>query len=272
MIRLACLLVVPLWGGAAAAFDVVSWNVESGGADPAVIAGQLAELPHASIYLLQEVAAGDIGRYAAAIRRAHGDRYKFYLGSVGGADRLAVIVDEGEFRIRSFSELFSYGEHTLNDWNHRPPLVAHLQRKRDGLELLVVTVHLARGNASLRTEQAEGLKAWAAAQTLPVVLVGDCNFDLDFTTGKGNAAYDAFFAGGVWKLAAPEEWIDTNWADRDGDGRDDYPDSCLDFAAVSPHGRPLVTRCRVLVREGDFPDSKATSDHRPLLLRIEDPQ
>jgi endonuclease/exonuclease/phosphatase family metal-dependent hydrolase len=249
--------------------EVISWNVESGGAEPAVIAGQLEELPAADAYLLQEVSAGDIGRYAAAIRRAHGKGFKHYLGSLGGADRLAIVFDESTYRVRSFSELFSFESLTLSDWNHRPPLVAHLQRKSDGFEFLLVTVHLARGNESLRTQQAEGLRKWAAAQEYPAILAGDCNFDFDFKTAKGNAAYDAFFANGVWTLAEPEEWIDSNWADRNGDGHDDYPDSCLDFAAVGPHVWPLVTRCRVLVRPGDFPDTKATSDHRPLLLTIQ---
>lgn len=253
---------------AAEPFTVLSWNVESGGAEPAVISKQLAELPRADAYLLQEVAPADIGRYAAAIRQAHGQSYKYYLGSVGGADRLAMIVDEDKFKIRSFSELFSFNEHVLNDWRHRSPLVAHLMCKSDGRECLLVTVHLARGKETLRNDQAAGLREWAKEQKLPVVLAGDCNFDYDFKSGQGNAAYDEFTKGGTWSIVTPREWIDTNWSDRNGDGRDDYPDSSLDFAAVSTHDEQLEATCRVIVRAGDFPDSKATSDHRPVMTVI----
>lgn len=88
-------------------------------------------------------------------------------------------------------------------------------------------------------------------------------------SGEGNAAYDAFFAGDAWKLVKPDVWIDTNWADRNKDGVDDYPDSCLDFGAVCANGTDIETSCRVIERAGDFPDTKASSDHRPVLVRAD---
>lgn len=251
---------------------VISWNIESGGADPAIIAKQLAELPSVDAYLLQEVAGRDIGRLAAAIRKKHGRSFKYYLSSLGGSDRLAIIFDESKYRIRSFSELFSFGQYQLSDWNHRPPLVAHLVQKESGQEFLLVTVHLARGNARLRTEQATGLREWARTQKLPVILAGDCNFDYDFHTGQGNKAHAAFFKDAVWKEVVPDERIDSNWADRNGDGKDDHPNSCLDFAAVAASGTKLTSSSKIIVREGDFPDTKATSDHRPLFLQVEFPE
>lgn len=162
MIRAALIALCFAASAGAASLECISWNVESGGADPAAISRQLTELPRADVYLLQEVSQQDIGRYAAAIRRAHGKNYKYYLSSVGGGDRLAMVVDEDRVQIRSFSELFSFGDHTLNDWRHRSPLVAHLRCREDGTECLLVTVHLARGNAALREDQAAGLREWAA--------------------------------------------------------------------------------------------------------------
>jgi endonuclease/exonuclease/phosphatase family metal-dependent hydrolase len=266
MIRTVLVWLALAGGASSQTLSVISWNVESGGADPAVIARELKELPRVDAYLLQEVAGGDIGRFAAAIRDAHGSSYKYYVSSLGGADRLAIVFDEEKFRVRAFSELFSFGDFTLNDWRHRPPLVARLEGRGDGREFLLVTVHLARSNAGLRTQQAKGLRAWAAVQEAPVVLAGDCNFDYDFRTGKGNAAYDAFVEGEVWRIVEPADWIDTNWSDNNGDGKDDYPDSVLDFAAVCTGGERLRATCEVIVRDGDFPDTKATSDHRPILL------
>jgi endonuclease/exonuclease/phosphatase family metal-dependent hydrolase len=249
--------------------ELISWNIESGGADPAIIASQLAKLPKVDAYLLQEVNPRDLGRLAAAVRKAHGDDYKYYMGSLGGSDRLAMIIDASRLTIRSFTELMSYQEHRLNDWRHRPPLVAQLELKDAQQEFLLVTVHLARRNAQLRQEQAVGLREWAKAQSLPVLLAGDCNFDFEFGTNQGNQAHRLFFADGVWRETEPEKRIDTNWSDRNQDGRDDYPDSSLDFAASCTHGLVLQTACRVIVREGDFPDTDATSDHRPVWMSIE---
>ncbi|QDS97760.1 endonuclease/exonuclease/phosphatase family protein [Adhaeretor mobilis] len=265
---LAALLIALTLSAHAQALDIISWNVESGGADPEIIAQQLAELPRADAYLLQEVDARDIGRYAFAVREKHGKGYKYFVTSLGGRDRLAIIVDGTKFHIRSFSELMSYKKYRLNDFGHRSPLVTHLERKSDGQELLLVTVHLARGNEDLRKEQATGLSEWAKAQSFPVILAGDCNFDLDIINKRGNASYDAFLATKVWQMAALDEEIDTNWDDRDGDGVDNYPNSRLDFAAVKANGKPLTTKSYVIVRPGDFPDTEATSDHRPLFLNV----
>ena len=47
----------------------------------------------------------------------------------------------------------------------------------------------------------------------------------------------AFLRDGVWKWLKPQPLIDTNWADHDGDGQDDYPDSMLDFVFVANRAR-----------------------------------
>ncbi len=250
--------------------SVLSWNVESGGADPATIASELSRLPRADVFLFQEVAPSDIGRYAAAIRQTHAESYKCYLGSLGGSDRLAIIVDEELYRVREFTELLSFEEFTLDDWQHRPPLVVKLERKSDGFAFLLVNVHLAGANADLRTNQARGLRAWAAAQSLPIFLVGVCNFEYEFEAKRGNEAYDAFIEGNVWRLLEPLVWLDTNWADSDGDGRDDSPKTCLDFAAMAAKNEALRGDCRILLRENDFPDTDATSDHRPIYVTVSD--
>ena len=52
-----------------------------------------------------------------------------------------------------------------------------LRDKKTSVEFYFVTVHLAPDDSELRTEQATGLREWARAQTLPVVAIGDFNFD-----------------------------------------------------------------------------------------------
>lgn len=250
--------------------SVMSWNVESGGADPATIAREFSKLPRADVFLLQEVAPADIGRYAAAIREVHSEHYKYYLGSLGETDRLAILIDEEKYRVREFTELLSFGEFTLDDWKHRPPLVTKLERKSDGMELLIVNVHLAEENASLHVEQAKGLRAWASAQSLPVILAGVCKFDYEPETGQGNDSYDAFVEGNALRLLEPLTWIDTNLKDRDGDSPNDTANTYLDFAAIALKNDTLRGDCRILLRENDFPETEATSDHRPIYVTASD--
>ncbi len=246
---------------------LISWNVETEGSDAEIIAKQLCAFPRSDAYLLQEVDSRGLARYAAAIREAHGQDYKFFISSFGGPHKLGVIIDQSKLTIRSFSELMSFGDYELNNYRFRSPLVIDVETKI-GLKFKLVTVHLARGNAKFREEQANGLREWGAAQTVPIILAGDCNFDFDIPTKKGNPAYDAFFAGDIWQLFEPIEWIDTNWDDRDGDGKDNYPGSTLDFAAHCDHGTSVKGTCQIIVRNGDFPDNDRTSDHRPLMLEI----
>ncbi len=78
-------------------------------------------------------------------------------------------------------------------------------------------------------------------------------------------------AGGVWTWLKPEPLIDSNWSDdrRVTDRRvDRYPDSILDFAFVANEAKNWQGVSKVIVREGDFPDSDQTSDHRPILVHL----
>jgi hypothetical protein len=67
----------------------------------------------------------------------------------------------------------------------------------------------------------------------------------------------------VWKWVRPAELIDTNWFDPEGDGLDNYPDSLLDFAFVAGPTKEWDPVCKAIVRDGDFPDDKATRSDRP---------
>ena len=83
---------------------------------------------------------------------------------------------------------------------------------------------------------------------------------------KGNKAFDEIVQDNVCQWVKPEPLVDTQWWDRNG--RDYRPDSALDFAFVSGDVKKWNPKCRVIVRKGDFPDNDATSDHRPIELRI----
>jgi len=96
-----------------------------------------------------------------------------------------------------------------------------------------------------------------------VINIGDFNMDYVFTTGKGNDGLDEILRDNVWKWVEPKSWIDSNWWDPEADGVDNYEGSLLDFAFVSGPAKTWPPTCEVIVESGDFPDNKATSDHRP---------
>lgn len=248
--------------------QVISWNVESDGADPAVIARQLAELGRHDVFALQEVHPRDADRYGQAIRSAYGKQYRYLFSQTGRSDRQLIAFDSQRLTLESISELFQQGVHRLNDWNHRSPFVASFRDAQSGERFAFITVHLARGNADLRTEQARGLAEWTREIQLPVIAVGDFNMDYDFHRRQGNEAFQVFTAAPELKWIKPEPLIDSNWADRNGDGQDDYPDSLLDFTWVGGPAKDWKAESVVVVRDGDFPDDATTSDHRPIKLSI----
>jgi endonuclease/exonuclease/phosphatase family metal-dependent hydrolase len=247
---------------------VISWNVESGGSDPATIAKQLAELGRHDVFALQEVHPRDADRYGQAIRSAYGRQYRYLFSHTGRSDRLLIAFDSERLVLENITELFQQGSHRLNDWQHRSPFVATFRDTKSNQRFAFITVHLARGNAELRTEQARGLAEWVTDVRLPIIAIGDFNMDYDFHTQQGNEAFKVFVAAPILKWVKPAKLVDTNWADSDRDGKDDYPDSLLDFAWVAGPAREWTAEAVVVVREGDFPDNAKTSDHRPLTLRV----
>ena len=248
---------------------ILSWNIESGGSDPAIIVNQLRDMGRYDAYCLQEVDGPDIGRITGGIRGAFGKSYRYIASHTGRNDRLLIAYDAERFLLLEIRELFHYGDTPLNEWRHRSPLVLLLRDLRSKEEFYLMTVHLARGDAKFRQKQAIGLREWAASIKRPAIAIGDFNFDYGFAKQRGNRSFNNFLApSSRWRWAKPDPLIDTNWSDRDGDGRDNYPDSMLDFAFVAGFENRDV-RSRVIVRDSDFPDSEATSDHRPISVVIE---
>ncbi len=217
-----------------------------------LIADQRTQLGAYDIYGLLEVHSSNPRRYG----RVLGDRFKSVLSVTGNRDRLLLIYDSDKLEPLESQELEAHDGVRMNDVNfrHRSPLVGHLKKRGTDIEFIVVLNHLARGNAELRKQQAKGLRLWCEDQTLPVIGIGDYNFDFDFKfkTRRGNAAYDEHKLDYRWRWVQPSPLVDTNCADRDADGKDDYPGSCLDFTFVGAGAYNSDARSRVIVREGAF--------------------
>jgi endonuclease/exonuclease/phosphatase family metal-dependent hydrolase len=241
---------------------ILSWNVESGGSDPKVIAAQLVAMPVYDIYCMSEVDPKAADFFAKSL----GEKFGSKTSATGNADRLQIHFNKERFELLEEKELARYQDYELNNGTHRSPIFVRLRDRKSGLQFIVMTNHFARGNAELRKKQAIGLREWARDQSDAVINIGDFNLDFDFKTQQGNEAFPEMLRDNVYQWVKPVELIDTNWADLDGDGKDNYPDSMLDFAFVAGPAKNWKPSCQVIVRDGDFPDDKTTSDHRPIEL------
>ena len=160
----------------AADLTVATFNVESGDASPRVVAEMFDEVPDCDIWGLQEVQNSSWARiFKAKAEDVRGERFYYLLGTTGWANKLCIIYNRDRFdRIRVF-EL-----HDINPGHRfRSPLVAELEERSTGRRLLFMVNHLARNPASSRRSQARKLNAWVRRQSLPVIAVGDYNFDYD---------------------------------------------------------------------------------------------
>lgn len=239
---------------------ILSWNVESEGNDPRVIARELSEFKGYDLVGLTEVLPENFRRYGTAL----GSDWKWIPSRSGFNDRMMIAYDSRKYEeIRRFE---------LNDINfedrYRAPLVAHFRDRSSGVEFLLMVNHLARGKAEVRQRQARQLVEWARDQTLPIVAIGDYNFDFVFATNSGNEAFNIFLRDNIYRWVKPVELIDSNWFDPEPDGVDNYPGSLLDFCFVAGPAVEWQAESRVIVRPGDFPDDASRSDHRPLSLEL----
>ena len=238
---------------------VVSWNIQSGQADPHQIATRIRAFQDVDLWGFSEVqndAAADVLERAAE----DGENADFsrIVGTTGGDDRLVIIYDSKRFlRINNFQL------HSINQGNHRAPLVAQLRDQTSGQEFLFMVNHLARGNTSLRHKQAGLLRRWAETQVLPVIAVGDYNFDWEVEDGDvhHDPGYDRMTEDEVFTWVRPERLIKSQCSE-------EY-NSVLDFVFVANPASSWSSSSEIIVVPGDCPDNNLTSDHRPVIARFE---
>ncbi len=233
---------------------VVGWNVESGDADTETIAGRIEDEEKVDIWGLSEVASeDDAERYEEAAEDGENADYELILGTTGRDDRLAIIYNTERLEKISVDEL-----HWINIRGRvRAPLVAKFRGKTTGKEFLFMVNHLFRGSASGRKTQSRLLNEWAKRQSLPIIAVGDYNYDWHYQTGDEDhdAGYDLLTKDAVFWWVRPERLVPTNSSGYN---------SVLDFVFASGDAAGWQYRSNILAIRGDFPDTSKKSDHRPV--------
>ena len=252
----------PTAAASEAPITVVSWNTELNNADIGVIAERIAAFQAVDLWGLSEVnRESSVATLETAAEAGENADYASILSISGGGDRLLAMYDTTRFDLLDSFEI----DEINTTGNARAPLVLYLREKQSGDELLFMVNHLYRTRDDERHAQAALLNQWAAEQTLPVIAVGDYNFDWNVSTGaqKHDAGYDLLTANDRFAWVQPKTLVTTQCSG--------WPcgfNSVLDFVFVAGPAQGWRAESEIVVAAGDFPDDETTSDHRPLLAQF----
>jgi endonuclease/exonuclease/phosphatase family metal-dependent hydrolase len=247
---------------------VVSFNVESGGSDPVVIATQqMGPLDDVDVWGLSEVQnAAWVKALEAGAEAGENANFDSILGTTGGGDRLAILYNSALLEAIRHEEL---DELNLGG-NVRAALVAQFRLRQTGQEFLFVVNHLYRSETEQRHKQAQLLNDWVQEQSLPVIAVGDYNFDFDVVggdQGKRDAGFDLITQNEAFVWVRPENLVATFCSSK-------Y-NSILDFVFVANAAKTWTVRSsEVLFADSNSnycPDNEITSDHRPIMATFQLP-
>lgn len=259
IIVIGCMLSVACF---AEEITVISWNVESGGADPGVVAGQMGAMDGVDLWGLCEVhGQAWADQFEVGAETGEPGDFTSILGTTGQSDRLLILYDNQQFTLVNRFEIGWTNQHWYTP-NMRPrsALVATLRHNGTNQEFFFMVNHLYRGSGvdPRRLDQAAMLAQWARQQTIPVIAVGDYNFDWDLDPSDCAENYNKglgamTICGFDW--LKPAHMVKTH---------DSYYNSVLDFIFLANYAGVISGTSEIVVRPNDFPDDSTTPDHRPV--------
>ncbi len=237
--------------------QVIAWNMETGGADPAVLANQIEQFQGIDLWGFSEVRNRDWAlAFTEAAAEGEQAEFRMILGTTGRGDRLLIVYNASLLEEIRHEEL-----HDINPQGRvRAPLVAQFRVIRSDTEFLFMVNHLYRSRPNRRHEQSEALNAWAQPQTLPIIAVGDYNYDWEVPGGDTDhdAGFDLLTANRTFTWVRPGTLIPTQCHTQFH--------SVLDFVFVTqPVQGWNPTATIEMAQPGYCPDDDTTSDHRPIL-------
>jgi len=239
---------------------VLGYNVESGDSVPSTTAEYIREVQGEVLWGFSETLnASWLTTFAEAAADDGSQDFQTLLGTTGFSDRLGIVWDDNILEMLGSTEL----DNINVGGTVRAPLVARFRIRESGTEFKFMVNHLWRTDSSGRFEQAQLLNQWAAAETLPVIAVGDYNFDWAVEGGDEDhdAAYDELIADDVWTWVRPDPLIATqcNFS---------Y-NSVLDFTFVANGAQGWASSSDILFPENVYcQDTPEKPDHRPVQARF----
>lgn len=259
IVALACAQVSP-------DLTVVGFNVESGGADISVLRKQVADMQGVDLWGFAEVDSEEWARELdKGAEEGENAAFDVVLGASGQRDRLAIAFNTDRFEL---VRKFELGEINI-EGKVRAPLVIQIKdREHGGLEYLFMVNHLYRGSEAGRHKQGELLNAWIRTQTLPVIAVGDYNFDYlveGGDAGQRDKGFDNMTKDSVWTWVRPSILETTSAPSKR------RPGAVLDFVFAGSGAEKWPASSEIVKLPDEFSDRDKTSDHRPVLATFDLP-
>ena len=252
----------------ATGFDLATWNVEGNGeADPDTVAQIMSTIDVDLWGLCGVRAEGWVETFEAVLDQIPGRDYEAVLGNTGGPNlRILALYDTNVFEFVEAREVsWVYRSWYSPELAPREPLYVHLRHKETGYEFLFLVCQLYRGDGvdPRRLDQAQGLAETVMRWGLPTIAVGDFNFDWDLdanqTADNYNKGFGHMTSLSVFSWVVPQRLVKTH---------DSFCNCILDFVFVANAAGKLTITSDIIVREGDFPDTSATADHRPVRAEV----
>ncbi|PSF38125.1 endonuclease/exonuclease/phosphatase [Aphanothece hegewaldii CCALA 016] len=237
---------------------VAGYNVESGDADPVFLAtNYIAPINGVKIWGFSEVQGESwILPLKNGTEEGEGSNFTAILGTTGKADRLLVLYKDNELE-----EIKHFELNNINIGGKvRAPLVVQFRLKKTGQEFLFMANHLYRTNKVARQEQAQLLNKWASQQTLPIIAVGDYNFDWNVKSSVHDRGYDLITQNNIFKWIQPKSKFPTTCGNYN---------TILDFVFVSGKAQKWPATSTIYDRPNYCPDTPLSSDHRPIFASFQ---
>jgi hypothetical protein len=241
---------------------MVGYNVESGDAQPATISSYIEAVQGEVLWGLSEVESNNWVLDFAEAADDGGQLFVSSRGSTTWDDKLALLSDDTALELIAYEEL-----HDINiGGNVRSPLVGTFRVRGSETQFKFMVNHLYRSNANARHIQASLLNEWVAEQTLPVVTIGDFNFDWDVDNGEvdHDAGFDFLTDNDAWRWVRPETLIKTQCSP--------FYNGVLDFVFTANGAQDWLADGDILHRDLTYCDDDAfRPDHRPVDALFEVP-
>lgn len=244
---------------------VITYNVESNPIErtnPRLVAEDLKLIPPADIWGLTEVGnANDAEIFTLAIARGN-PNYQSILGTTGGSDRLQIIFNSQRLALIDSREIANIG-------GTRAPLVAKFRFLPNNQEFLFVVNHFNRVDADKRELQAQNLREWGRSQGLPIIAVGDYNFDFSISTQRGNQAFDIFLSDDTFVWLKPN-CLSRGTCPTTGTQCNPRYDGILDFIFLGNQAQTWRGSSEIIFKDKPVceKNNRGYSDHYPVKAEI----
>lgn len=240
---------------------VAGYNVESGDANPYFLAkNYIGPIKGVDIWGFIEVQGENwILPLEQGAEEGEDSHFTPILGTTGVADRLLILYKDNELE-----EIQHFELKNINIGGKvRAPLVVQFRIKETGQEFIFMVNHLYRTHKIERKEQAHLLNRWASQQTLPIIAVGDYNFDWNVKSTVHDPGYDLMTQDNVFKWIQPKSKFPTTCG---------HFNTILDFVFVAGEAQKWPASSKIYDRPNYCPDTPFSSDHRPLFATFRIPK